>query len=208
MKNMKKLTKFFSLKMPIWIAIFLLLVGTGIFYAAPYLQNSKNSTSTSMVKYLEKVDEHVFLAVGIETVVTKSEDIKIPLTDLGIPLTEKKAIIILNYQAKLGIKKPVKLDSVSDTHIRVELPPYEVIGFELDDKNPYTLYDTSGELLSYSTKDIDTGELVTETLSTEKQKSYINQYRDQINESAKDYYESLFKSVDKDYEVEVIPSEE
>lgn len=201
---MKKLVRIFNWKMPVWIAIFVLLVGAIFSYAIPYLQDSKNSTSTSMVKYIKKVDEHVFLAVGIETVVTKSENIKIPWTKLGIPLTEKKAIVILNYQAKLGIKKSVQIDSISDNHIRIELPPYEVIGFKLDDKNPYTLYDTSGELLSYSTKDIDTGELVTKTLSTEKQKSYINQYRDQINESAKEYYKGLFKSIDKGLEVEVI----
>ena len=42
---------------------------------------------------------------------------------------------------------------------------FEVIGVELDKDKPYTLYDTSGGILSYSTKDIDTGEAVAEGFS-------------------------------------------
>ena len=66
----------------------------------------------------------------------------------------------------------------------------------MDTKKPYELYDSTGELLSSSTADIDTGKLVTQSLTDEQQKKYLKQYSSQIDDSAKNYYKSLFKSVD------------
>lgn len=122
-----------------------------------------------MVKYLEEANETVFINVGIQSIETQSNNTSIPWTKIGIPLTEKKAIIILNYQAKLGIK-PVKIKKISENKYTIVVPAYDVIGIELDKKVPYQLYDMSGDLLSISTEDIDTGQLVTNKLSTKKQK--------------------------------------
>lgn len=157
-----------------------------------------------MVKYIEEVNETVFLNVGIQSVETKSNNTKIPWTDIGIPLSEKKAIIVLNYDAKLGIKQPVKISEIKENHYKIELPAYEVIGVSLDEKHPYQLFDSRGELLSYSTKEVDTGELVTQRLSTAKQTQYLKQYRSQMNDSAKNYYQTLFKSLGDDVQLDII----
>ena len=82
------------------------------------------------------------------------------------------------------------------------IPKYEVLGIELDKTNPYQLYDSSGELLSYSTQDIDTGTLVAQTLSNEEQEKYLEKYVENINDSAKSYYKALFQSISKDIELE------
>jgi hypothetical protein len=70
-----------------------------------------------MVKNLEKVDEHVFLNVGIQDIETRQNNLKIPWTHIGVPLTEKKAIIILNYDAKLGIKSQLRLNIMIRTKL-------------------------------------------------------------------------------------------
>lgn len=166
--------------------------------------SNTTSQSSTMVNYIEKVNEQVFLNVGIQDVESQVNNITIPWTKIGIPLTEKKAIIILNYDAKLGIKKPVKIISTGEKSYRITIPKYEVIGISLDDESPYSLYDSRGELLSYSTEDVDTGEIATENLTDAKQQKYLTKYKTEMNESAKEYYETLFKSVDSSIELSFV----
>lgn len=209
-KAMKLVKKLFNYKIYAWIIVLLLIVGT-VFYMRGYLSavgpQKVENQSYSTVKYIEKVNQTVFLSVGIQHVETKTENTKIPWTDIGIPLSEKKALIILNYQAKMGIKKPVRIIELYNNNYQIEVPEYEVIGISLDEEKPYQLYDSRGELLSASTKDIDTGEMVTKSLSNKDQEMYLKNYREQITESAKNYYMTLFKSINPDANVTFIFSD-
>ena len=188
---MKTIKKFLGIKIPFWVLLLTgaILLGT---YLKGYMQsNSKNnSQSSSMVQYIEEANEVVFLNVGIEKVVSATNQTTIPWTDIGIPFSEKKSIIILNYAAKLGIRTHVKVEQISEKKYKIIIPKYEVLGIELDKTNPYQLYDSSGELLSYSTQDIDTGALVAQTLSNEEQVKYLEKYVDNINDSAMSYYKA------------------
>ena len=200
---MKRIKKIFEIQIPLW---FLVLCGLILLFAYinGYMQNDSknNSQSSSMVQYIEEANEVVFLNVGIEKVVTATNLTTIPWTDIGIPFSEKKSIIILNYAAKLGIRTHVKVEQISEKKYKIIVPKYEVLGVELDKTNPYQLYDSSGELLSYSTQDIDTGALVAQTLSNEEQVKYLEKYVDKINDSAMSYYKALFQSISKDIELE------
>lgn len=201
---MKIAKKFFTTKIYMWIVFLLLAIMGAIFILGSFTNNQKESNqSYSMIKNIEKVNEVVFLNAGIQDVETQTNNIEIPWVKLGIPLTEKKAIIILNYNAKFGIKEPVKIREQEDKKYQITIPKYQVIGVELDEKIPYQLYDKSGDLLSYSTKDIDTGELVTQKLSNEAQEKYLNQYTDQLNQSAESYYKTLFKAIDEEIKLEI-----
>ncbi len=181
---MKTIKKFLGIKISLWVLLLIcaILLGT---YLYGYTQNNSknNSQSSSMVQYIQEANEVVFLNVGIEKVVTSKNQTTIPWTDIGIPFSEKKSIIILNYAAKLGIRTHVKVEQVSEKKYKIIVPKYEVLGIELDKTNPYQLYDSSGELLSYSTQDIDTGTLVAQTLSNEEQEKYLEKYVENINNS-------------------------
>lgn len=202
---MKRIGKFLSYKISLWIILLLVIILTGTYvYGNMHARSSGTNSSYSMVQSIEKVNEQVFLNVGIETVVSSSEHTEIPLTKIKIPLTEKKALIVVNYKAKLGIKKSVNIEMKKEKDYKITVPKYEVIGISLDKDNPYTVYDNSGEILSYSTKDIDTGELLTDELSDETQSKYLKEYKTQMNESAKEYYETLFKAADSENKVEVV----
>lgn len=197
--NRKILKKIFSHKTYTWRFVLLGLVIITVYFYARSLGNDGMRTETySMVKSIEQVNEEVFLNVGIQQVKTVTDETKVPGLDIPLPLTKKKALIILNYDAKFGIKRPVKLEEVGEKKYKITLPPYEVIGISLDQKQPYKLYDRSGELLSFSTKEIDTGEEVVQTLSNEEQKKYLDEYKSQINSSAEMVYKRLFKAVDPD----------
>lgn len=80
---------------------------------------------------------------------------------------------------------------------------FEVIGVELDKDKPYTLYDTSGGILSYSTKDIDTGEAVAEGFSNKEQQGFIKDNKKLLKESAEKYYSTMIKSLDHEAKVTI-----
>ena len=202
---MKTIKKFLGIKISMWTLLLIIAILLGI-YAYGYTQNNpkNNSQSSSMVQYIQEANEVVFLNVGIEKVVTSKNQTTIPWTDIGIPFSEKKSIIILNYAAKLGIRTHVKVEQISEKKYKIIVPKNEVLGIELDKTNPYQLYDSSGELLSYSTQDIDTGTLVAQTLSNEEQEKYLEKYVENINDSAKSYYKALFQSISKYIELEFV----
>ena len=164
-------------------------------------QRPTTKVSTSVTS-LEKVNQITFLNVGIQKVVTSTETTKVLFTDLDIPYSEKEVSIILNYKAKFGIKKHVTVKELKKSRFKVIILKFEVIGFELDKDKPYQLYSSSKGLLSDSTKDVDTGKLVTDSLSNKEQEEYLNQYKDLARESAKEYYKKVLTSFNKDAKVE------
>lgn len=145
----------------------------------------------------------VLLNVGIQKVKTIKDNTKLFGTKFVIPGSEKRAIIILNYTAKFGIKKGVSISKEGEHHYLVTLSKFESIGVGLDKDNPYQLYDTSGGILSASTPNIDTGKAVAEGFSNKEQESYLKEHRSIIEESAEKYYTSLIKSIDSEAKVTV-----
>ena len=186
----------------LWVILVAIVLCLFYFGFSMFNGQKENTQSYSVVKYIEQANETVLLNVGIQSIETKANNSTIPWTKIGIPLTEKKAIIILNYQAKLGIKKAARIDKVSDNSYTITLPKYEVIGIALDKDAPYQLYDESGELLSYSTSNVDTGKLVTNKLSSKKQETYLKKYKNQMDDSAKLYYKILFKSLNENVKLD------
>ena len=202
MNKLNGIKKFLSWKVPLYFLFIVVFVICLINLIPDMTKGKEYSKSYSIVKYIEQVNETVFLNVGIQTIETQENNTTIPWTKIGIPFTEKKAIIILNYQAKLGIKKPVKIDKVNDNKYKISIPKYEVIGIKLDSKAPYQLYDSSGALLSNSTEDVDTGKLIVNRLSNKKQEAYLSKYNEQMDESAKLYYKTLFQGINKEAKLE------
>ena len=74
---------------------------------------------------------------------------------------------------------------------------------ELSKDNPYNLYDDHGELLSGTTEDVDTGKLVTNQLSSDKQAEYLDKFKSEIKESAINYYKTIFSSMDSEVKVTI-----
>ncbi len=202
--------KVLGAKIYVWIVVAILttlFVVAKTFNLIGYIQGKNASNERSQIytqiTSLEKVNETVFLNVGIQKVETIEKDKKIPGTNISIPLSVKKAILILNYTAKFGIKEGVKVKKISDHEYELTIPKYEVIGVKVPDdpKERYKKYDTSGQLLSGATEDIDTGEYVSKNLSNKEHEAYIKQYKNLITESAEAYYNNIVTSIDPEAKV-------
>lgn len=188
-----------SYKIPLYVLLIAILTSSCFYWYGSHVgKNQKDgfNRSHTMVKYLEETSEVAFLNVGIQDVQTQTNNSTIPWTKIGIPGSEKKAIIILNYAAKLGIKEAVKIDETEENHFHITVPKFEFIGVELDEDAPYQLYDSRGGLLSMTTKNIDTGTMVSQSLSKKSQTNYLEQYLGDLQASAQNYYTALFAAID------------
>lgn len=204
------LKKVLGTKIYLWIvvaflAIFFVVAKTYNiigFFQGKNAQDEKVHTYTQ-ITHLEKVNETVFLDVGIQKVETIENDKKISGTNISIPLSVKRAIIILNYNAKLGLKKPITVKTISEHHYELTIPKYEVIGVELPE-NPddqYKLYNMNGELLSYATENIDTAKHALSHLPNKEQETYLKKYQDLITESAEKYYTNIVQGIDPEAKI-------
>ena len=192
----KKFNKFSVLLNVVLIAI----IFVGVAFFLPKEQKSEVKTSIN-IESIEKVNEVVFLNAGINEIISETKTTQV--FGFDVPFSKKAALVILNYNAKFGIKSSVKVEQISEKEYKVIVPKLEVIGVELSKDNPYDLYDSHGELLSGTTEDIDTGKLVANQLSSDKQAEYLDKFKSEIKESAINYYKTIFSSMDSEVKVTI-----
>ena len=192
----KKFNKFSVLLNVILIAI----MAIGVLFFLPKEHKSEVKSSIN-IESIEKVNEVVFLNAGINEIISETKTTQV--FGFDVPFSKKAALVILNYKAKFGIKSSVKVEQISEKEYKVIVPKLEVIGVELSKDNPYDLYDSHGELLSGTTEDIDTGKLVANQLSSDKQAEYLDKFKSEIKESAINYYKTIFSSMDSEVKVTI-----
>ena len=185
----------------ILLNVFLLsVIAVGVMFFLPKEQKSEVKSSIN-IESIEKVNEVVFLNAGINEIISETKTTQV--FGFDVPFSKKAALVILNYKAKFGIKSSVKVEQISEKEYKVIVPKLEVIGVELSKDNPYDLYDSHGELLSGTTEDIDTGKLVANQLSSDKQAEYLDKFKSEIKESAINYYKTIFSSMDSEVKVTI-----
>ena len=192
----KKFNKFSVLLNLVLIAI----IAIGVLFFLPKEHKSEVKSSIN-IESIEKVNEVVFLNAGINEIISETKTTQV--FGFDVPFSKKAALVILNYKAKFGIKSSVKVEQISEKEYKVIVPKLEVIGVELSKDDPYDLYDSHGELLSGTTEDVDTGKLVTNQLSSDKQAEYLDKFKREIKESATNYYKTLFASMDSEVKVTI-----
>ena len=192
----KKFNKFSVLLNLVLIAI----IAIGVLFFLPKEHKSEVKSSIN-IESIEKVNEVVFLNAGINEIISETKTTQV--FEFDVPFSKKAALVILNYKAKFGIKSSVKVEQISEKEYKVIVPKLEVIGVELSKDDPYDLYDSHGELLSGTTEDVDTGKLVTNQLSSDKQAEYLDKFKSEIKESAINYYKTIFSSMDSEVKVTI-----
>ena len=192
----KKFNKFSVLLNLVLIAI----IAIGVLFFLPKEHKSEVKSSIN-IESIEKVNEVVFLNAGINEIISETKTTQV--FGFDVPFSKKAALVILNYKAKFGIKSSVKVEQISEKEYKVIVPKLEVIGVELSKDDPYDLYDSHGELLSGTTEDIDTGKLVANQLSSDRQAEYLDKFKSEIKESAINYYKTIFSSMDSEVKVTI-----
>ena len=195
----KKINKFSFLLNVVLIAI-IAIIAIGVLFFLPKEHKSEVKSSIN-IESIEKVNEVVFLNAGINEIISETKTTQV--FGFDVPFSKKAALVILNYNAKFGIKSSVKVEQISEKEYKVIVPKLEVIGVELSKDDPYDLYDSHGELLSGTTEDVDTGKLVTNQLSSDKQAEYLDKFKSEIKESAINYYKTIFSSMDSEVKVTI-----
>jgi len=185
----KKFNKFSVLLNLVLIAI----IAIGVLFFLPKEHKSEVKSSIN-IESIEKVNEVVFLNAGINEIISETKTTQV--FGFDVPFSKKAALVILNYNAKFGIKSSVKVEQISEKEYKVIVPKLEVIGVELSKDDPYDLYDSHGELLSGTTEDVD-------TVSSDKQAEYLDKFKSEIKESAINYYKTIFSSMDSEVKVTI-----
>ena len=180
--------------------VLIAIIAIGVLFFLPKEHKSEVKSSIN-IESIEKVNEVVFLNAGINEIISETKTTQV--LGFDVPFSKKAALVILNYNAKFGIKSSVKVEQISEKEYKVIVPKLEVIGVELSKDNPYDLYDSHGELLSGTTEDIDTGKLVANQLSSDRQAEYLDKFKSEIKESAINYYKTIFSSMDSEVKVTI-----
>ena len=180
--------------------VLIAIIAIGVLFFLPKEHKSEVKSSIN-IESIEKVNEVVFLNAGINEIISETKTTQV--LGFDVPFSKKAALVILNYKAKFGIKSSVKVEQISEKEYKVIVPKLEVIGVELSKDDPYDLYDSHGELLSGTTEDIDTGKLVANQLSSDKQAEYLDKFKSEIKESAINYYKTIFSSMDSEVKVTI-----
>jgi len=180
--------------------VLIAIIAIGVLFFLPKEHKSEVKSSIN-IESIEKVNEVVFLNAGINEIISETKTTQV--FGFDVPFSKKAALVILNYKAKFGIKSSVKVEQISEKEYKVIVPKLEVIGVELSKDNPYDLYDSHGELLSGTTEDIDTGKLLANQLSSDKQAEYLDKFKSEIKESAINYYKTIFSSMDSEVKVTI-----
>ena len=180
--------------------VLIAIIAIGVLFFLPKEHKSEVKSSIN-IESIEKVNEVVFLNAGINEIISETKTTQV--LGFDVPFSKKAALVILNYKAKFGIKSSVEVEQISEKEYKVIVPKLEVIGVELSKDNPYDLYDSHGELLSGTTEDIDTGKLVANQLSSDKQAEYLDKFKSEIKESAINYYKTIFSSMDSEVKVTI-----
>lgn len=197
MSILKKKVNMFSVLLNV---VLIAIMAIGVLFFLPKEHKSEVKSSIN-IESIEKVNEVVFLNAGINEIISETKTTQV--FGFDVPFSKKAALVILNYKAKFGIKSSVKVEQISEKEYKVIVPKLEVIGVELSKDNPYDLYDSHGELLSGTTEDIDTGKLVANQLSSDKQAEYLDKFKSEIKESAINYYKTIFSSMDSEVKVTI-----
>ena len=201
MSILKKKVNMFSVLLNV---VLIAIIAIGVLFFLPKEHKSEVKSSIN-IESIEKVNEVVFLNAGINEIISETKTTQV--FGFDVPFSKKAALVILNYKAKFGIKSSVKVEQISEKEYKVIVPKLEVIGVELSKDNPYDLYDSHGELLSGTTEDIDTGKLVANQLSSDRQAEYLDKFKSEIKESAINYYKTIFASMDSAVKITVEFSE-
>ena len=197
MSILKKKVNMFSVLLNV---VLIAIIAIGVLFFLPKEHKSEVKSSIN-IESIEKVNEVVFLNAGINEIISETKTTQV--FGFDVPFSKKAALVILNYKAKFGIKSSVKVEQISEKEYKVFVPKLEVIGVELSKDDPYDLYDSHGELLSGTTEDVDTGKLVTNQLSSDKQAEYLDKFKSEIKESAINYYKTIFSSMDSEVKVTI-----
>lgn len=174
------------------------LLATGALPSLAPIQSKVETTNTEVIQSVKRTEQIVLLSLGIQGV----SAIKGNATIWGMPIpgSERASFLQYNFNAKLGIEgKDVEFAPIGTKGVRVILPGFIFIGHS--NETFQTVAETNG-VLSFTTPEIDTAEVITNILNSEAQQEYIAKNQQVLQEQAKVFYVGIINGIDPSIAVE------
>lgn len=155
------------------------------------LESRSESSNTQVIDSITREEQIVLLGLGIQGLSSKSESIDV--WGVPIPGSERVSFLQYSFNAKLGIEgKDVDITQTEDG-LRISIPRFIFIGHS--NEKFETVVETNG-VLSFTTPEIDTAQVITTILNDEAQTKYIASNDAILRDQAKAFYSGIVKGVD------------
>ena len=179
-------------------AVLLVTVGPKFFPNLPKLEFAQQSTDRQIVTAVTKTEEVSLLRLSIQGIESESDSGH--FFGMEIPGTHRAKYIQYDFKAKLGVDgKDVQVSSTGDHHYTVSIPKFIFIGY---DEPTFKLAVEDNGVLSWTTSEIDSTEMVNSLLGSDSQQKYIDSNHDELQEQAQTFYSSIITSVDPDAQID------
>ena len=113
---------------------------------------------------------------------------------MDVPGSGRASFIQYGFNAKLGIDgQEVKIKQTAEDAFLVSIPEFIFIGH--DDVN-FKAAAVNNDILSWTTPEIDTVEMINNVLNDETKQQYIDSNEEVLRDQAKAFYTGIITSID------------
>lgn len=154
--------------------------------------------NTQIVNSITRHEQVVLLGLGIQGISEKNA--RGTLFGMDIPGSERASFIQYDFDAKLGIDgQEVKIEQTGEDSFLVSIPEFIFIGH---DDVSFKLAAVNNDVLSWTTPEIDTVEMINNVLNDDTKKQYIDSNEEVLRDQAKAFYTGIITSIDSTIVVE------
>jgi len=183
------------------------IVGAGAFFALltmgglpnfSLLGSQSESRNTQVINSITREEQIVLLGLGIQGISATTGN----STFLGvtIPGSERASFLQYSFNAKLGVEgKDVQIATKGEKGLLISIPRFIFIGHS--NESFQTVVETNG-VLSFTTPEIDTAEVITNVLNGEAKSKYIASNDEILRDQAKAFYTGIINAIDPTITVE------
>lgn len=121
---------------------------------------------------------------------------------LNVPGTSRAEYIQYSFDAKLGIEgKDVTIESQPDNTFVITIPQYIFIGF---DNSKYEVAAESNGLLSWTTPEIESTEMITNIINDTAKEKYIKENTELLKNQTTSFYTDIIRSIDSEVKLRFV----
>lgn len=163
----------------------------GLTGVSPFGSTSE-SRNTQIIQSIERQEQVVLLSLGIQGIA--EERVSSTVFGRQLPGSGRALFLQYTYNAKLGIEgAQVTIEPTGENAYLITIPEFIFIGH--DDVQFRTALEENG-VLSWTTPDIDTAQVISEILSDAAQAEHVVNNQQILEEQAIAFYSGIISGVD------------
>ena len=171
------------------------LLAYGAIKAFPDLSpfsSTAESRNTQIINSITREEQVVLLSLGIQGISEQTE--RGSFLGMDIPGSGRATFVQYAFHAKLGIDgRDVRITQTDEANFVVSIPEFIFIGH---DKESFETVVENNGVLSWTTPEIDTVEMINEILDDEAQDQYVDSNMEVLEDQARVFYSAIVTSID------------